>query len=220
MEGCERPRRWGSADPEILVLGFSKGFTQANAARSGRFEDIPFKDMRPRLTKVLDTLKVLGPTEQADDRMVATETRLAFGSLVRCSLSRFHPKKGKHLCSGEIMPKAFKEPQALPFVKRCTDTYLRHLPPRLRLVVLLGTDDRYIKGCRRTIQDLHGHEFRDVNEVAYRTGPVTWVHASHPSRTNGYYSTWMEGDPSTKQGNKCARAIEAVAGAGVSLCSW
>lgn len=27
------PGTWGSADPEVLVLGFSKRFTQANAAR-------------------------------------------------------------------------------------------------------------------------------------------------------------------------------------------
>ena len=32
------PAAWGSASPEILILGFSKGFTQANAFRSGRLD--------------------------------------------------------------------------------------------------------------------------------------------------------------------------------------
>ena len=31
------PGAWGSAAPKILVLGFSKGFTQAGAYRTGKF---------------------------------------------------------------------------------------------------------------------------------------------------------------------------------------
>ena len=33
------PTAWGSTTPVILILGFSKGFTQANAFHSGRLED-------------------------------------------------------------------------------------------------------------------------------------------------------------------------------------
>lgn len=208
------PGAWGSADPEILVLGFSKGFTQASAARSGRFEDIPFKGMRPRLTEILRTLGVLGPAEQVDARMVAGERRLAFGSLVRCSLSRLNPAKQAHECTGPIMPKAFVEREAAPIVQRCAETYLRDLPPNLTLVLMLGTGDAYIEGCRRTIRALHGREFRDVNEVAYRTGSVTWVHVSHPSGLNGHYAAWMQGDASEKQGRKRLLAMIAVSEAG------
>src|SRR6267154_5768859 len=57
------PASWGSAAPRVLILGFSKGFTQADAFRSGRFEDIPFKKMRPRLTEVLQLLGVLRKSE-------------------------------------------------------------------------------------------------------------------------------------------------------------
>src|ERR1019366_3624459 len=102
------PTAWGSTTPEILVLGFSKGFTQANAFRSGRLEDIPFKNMRTRLTEELRLLGVLSATETVDQKIVATETKFAFGSLVRCSLSRLNVK-GKLACTGEVMPKAFTE---------------------------------------------------------------------------------------------------------------
>ncbi|MGZ5121053.1 MAG: hypothetical protein ACXWCK_33715 [Burkholderiales bacterium] len=75
------PAAWGSATPRILILGFSKGFTQANAFRSGRFEDIPFKDMRTRLTEELRLLGVIGSSEAVDQKMVASETEIGFGSL-------------------------------------------------------------------------------------------------------------------------------------------
>src|SRR5712664_2957981 len=64
------PAAWGSATPRILILGFSKGFTQANAFRSDRFEDIPFKDMRTRLTEELRFLGVIGKSETVDQKMV------------------------------------------------------------------------------------------------------------------------------------------------------
>jgi hypothetical protein len=106
------PAAWGSANPTILILGFSKGFTQANAFRSGRFEDIPFKDMRTRLTEEMRMLGVIGKSEIIDQKMVATETEIGFGSLVRCSLSRVN-KKGVLACTGEVMPKAIDDYEAL-----------------------------------------------------------------------------------------------------------
>src|SRR5690606_20450977 len=76
------PGAWGAAKPKVLILGFSKGSTQATAYRTGRFEDIPFKDMRKRLTEELRLLGIIGATENVDERMVASERDLAFGSLV------------------------------------------------------------------------------------------------------------------------------------------
>src|SRR4051812_25608916 len=60
------PAAWGAATPTILILGFSKGFTQADAFRTGRFEDIPFKDMRSRLTEELRLLGIIGKSEVID----------------------------------------------------------------------------------------------------------------------------------------------------------
>lgn len=202
---------WGSTDPKILILGFSKGFTQATAATSSRFEDIPFKGMRPRLTEVLQILGVLSNNEQVDSKMVAFEPDLAFGSLIRCSLSRYNKAKNKHECTGPIMPKAFIDPAIAPVVSRCIETYLGNFSPRLKLVILLGTGDAYINGCRDKIRRLHERRFCEINPVAYQTGPVTWVHAGHPSRGNGYHSAWMKGDHTNKQGQKRIFAVEAIA---------
>jgi hypothetical protein len=206
------PAAWGSAMPRILILGFSKGFTQANAFRSGRFEDIPFKDMRTRLTAELRLLGVIGKWETVDQKMVASETEIGFGSLVRCSLSRIN-KEGELACTGEVMPKAFIE-EISTSLRMCTKTFLGDLPSSVRLVLLLGTTDSYIKGCHGIIRSMYGSHFSEINAVSYRTGDVTWVHVSHPSGLNGNHPAWMAGDPFTKPGRKRDLAIQAVRSSG------
>jgi hypothetical protein len=193
----------------VLVLGFSKGFTQADASRAGCFEDIPFKGMRPRLTEVLLTLGALGPGERVDEKMVASERDIAFGSLVRCSLSRRNSKTERLECTGPIMPKSFVE-EVAPVVRRCVETYLSDLPPSIRLVVMLGTGDPYIAGCRKLIRSIYRERFSDINDVAYRTGDVTWVHVSHPSGLNGHHPAWMASDPNSLQGRKRLLALAAI----------
>jgi hypothetical protein len=195
-------------NPTILLLGFSKGFTQADAFRSGRFEDVPFKDMRARLTEELRLLGVIGKSETVDQKMVATETEMAFGSFVRCSLSRTN-RDGKLVCTGEVMPKAFSE-EISTKVETCARTYLADLPRAVKLVLLLGTTNAYIKGCRGVIRSLYSDNFFHVNDVSYRTEGVTWVHISHPSGLNGHHNTWIAGDPATKPGRKRNLALEAI----------
>lgn len=204
------PGAWGAARPRVLVLGFSKGFTQATASRSGRFEDIPFKGMRPRLSETLHALGVLKPGQDVSRRMVTAEDEIAFGSLVRCSLSRYNSKSQRHECTGTIMPAAFVE-EAASIVHRCAQTYLAVLPSSVRLVVMLGTADLYVKRCRELIGSIYPSGLEVINDVSYRTGGVVWVHASHPSGLNGHHASWMTGSRSDKQGQKKVLALEAVA---------
>lgn len=210
------PGAWGSAIPEVMVLGFSKGFTQANAYRSGRFEDIPFKDMRPRLTDALRAIGVLELTEKVDEKMDASELRLGFGSLVRCSLSRMNEKNGRLECTGKVMPKAFVE-EVSAIVHRCAETFLVSLPASTRLVLMLGTTNAYIRGCKSLIKALHGQDYTELNEVGYRTGPVHWAHISHPSPLNGHHGKWLDGQPSTKPGRKRLLAEEIIRLSGAVL---
>jgi hypothetical protein len=197
---------------ESAVLGFSKGFTQAEAFRSGRFEDIPFKKMRPRLTEILRLLGVLGQSEIVDQKMVASESEIGFGSLVRCSLSRLNAK-GTLECTGQFMPKAFRE-EISANLKTCAQTYLSELPPSMRLVLMLGTTDSYINGCRNVVRSLYGANFAVIDEVSYRTGDIVWVHASHPSPLNGHHGRWLAGDPSTQAGRKQILAMAGVRSSG------
>jgi hypothetical protein len=208
------PGAWGATKPNILVLGFSKGFTQANAYLSGRFEEIPFKDMRTRLSEMLRVLGLLSATEIVDKKMVPEERRFAFGSLVRCSLSRRNPKNGRFECTGQVMPKAFTEAIST-VVRKCADTFLARLPVTVQLVLMLGTTDAYINGCRHLIRSLYSTTFGDINAVSYKAGNAVWVHVSHPSGLNGHHPVWMAGDPSTKPGHKRQLAIKAIEQSGV-----
>jgi hypothetical protein len=204
------PSAWGAADPIILVLGFSKGFTQATASLSGDFEAIPFKNMRPRLTAALRRIGLLGAIENVETKFSHNEKDFAFGSLVRCSLSRLDLKSGVRKCTGDIMPKAFSEP-VKEIVHRCADTFLRRLPASVRAVVMLGTGDAYISGCAGLIKATYSDTFREMNEVSYRTGDVVWTHVAHPSGLNGHFDSWMEGNPSNSSGRKMLLAREALA---------
>jgi hypothetical protein len=85
----------------------------------------------------------------------------------------------------------------------------------VRLVLMLGTTDAYIKGCRSLVHSLYGPAFSDIDEVSYRTADVVWVHASHPSPLNGHHRDWMTGDPSTKPGRKQNLALAAVRSSGI-----
>lgn len=209
------PGAWGSSNPRVLVLGFSKGFTQAGAYTSGNFDAVPFAEMRPRLTEVLHRLDLLRDGESVDSRMTSTEREMAFGSLVRCSLSRYDTKLRKHVCTGSIMPKAFTE-MASGMVRRCAETYLTNFPSSLRLVVMLGITGTYISRCKTLINSLYPGRYAEIDHVSYRTGGVIWTHASHPSRLNGHHSAWLHDEPSTKTGKKRVAALAAVALSGWS----
>jgi len=60
---------WGSECPEYLVLGFSKGATQADIYKNGKFEDITFAKMRTRLTQALYAMGILSANEAVDEKI-------------------------------------------------------------------------------------------------------------------------------------------------------
>lgn len=205
------PGAWGSAAPKILILGFSKGFTQAGAYRTGKFEDVPFKGMRPRLTEMLQSLGLMGKSEIVDRKMQADEKDLAFGSLVRCSLAR-RDDAGRLGCTGAIMPKAFSE-EIASVTRACAEKYLARLPVSVRLVLMLGTTDGYIQSCKKLIRSIHSASWREINDVSYRAGGTVFVHVSHPSGLNGHHPKWMAGDVSTPSGMKRKLAEAGVSAA-------
>ena len=107
------------------------------------------------------------------------------------------------------MPKAFTE-EISSKLRNCAETFLTNLPTSVRLVLMLGTTDSYIDGCRNVVRSLHSAQFADINPVSYQTGDVVWIHVSHPSGLNGHHAAWMAGDPATKPGHKQNLALAAI----------
>jgi hypothetical protein len=206
------PCYWGSSKPEVLVLGFSKGLTQANAFKNESFETIPFKGMRDRLTSALRALNVIEEAVHVNQLISDPNSRVAFASLIRCSVSRLNEKKsideGQEVfeCTGPLIKKSFKEIPTV--VSNCATQFLTDLPDSISLVVMLGTDTQYIKQSQRLISSLFPNDSKSINNVAIRAGGKLWIWASHPSGLNGHFNSWLSGEGTS--GKKLLLAKKAI----------
>ena len=207
------PGAWGgSENPEYLVLGFSKGATQANYYNKGSFEDVAFKGMRPRLTEALRAVGVLSKTEIIDTKINDSKSNIAFGSLIRCSVSRLDIKasqqknKEVYSCTGPLIKKSFKE---IPdVISSCTDKFLSHLPKSIKVVFLLGNDNGYVKSCRELLKRKFHGDLKEINSMAVTADNRIWVHLAHPSGMNGHFNKWLNSNEGA--GIKRKEAIASI----------
>ena len=182
------PGYYGSSDPEILILGFSKGANQNKVAEEGDFDKIAFAGARHRLKTVLETLKLMPADRAIDALMTARERKFGVASLVRCSFGKM--KGGVCKTSGDVIPSAFSGTATLTIIRRCASTYLGKLPKRVKLVVLLGTSNSYIAKTQSMFSEFYA-DYSPVNPVAFRAGGALWVYAAHPSPGNGHFDSWV-----------------------------
>lgn len=216
------PGAWGGSSPKYLVLGFSKGATQADIYEKGAFDDVAFggDKTRENLTNILRVVGLLHSDEAVTQRIHADEQDFHFASMVRCSLSRLDEretvKRGHpvYATSGPLITKSFKEIPEI--VNRCTGTYLADLPKSVKVILVLGVTDAYIRNFRERMKSLHSRGFRVINEVAYRNDDLLWVHLTHPSRGNGTLNAWLEKSAHNTSGRKCLLAIEAMQTASIN----
>jgi hypothetical protein len=200
------PGYWGSTNPEVVVLGFSKGANQIRAAISGDFDGIAFAGARPRLKQVLTTLGLLAHDEDIDQALTASGRKLGVASLLRCGLSR--EVGGKLKTSGDVIKRAVKDSWARQTISRCIRHHLPQLPLSVRKVVLLGNDDDYVDAVKSMVSEAFA-DYREVNRMAFRARGITWVFAAHPSPLNGHFPRWIAGEEDV-QGHKCQLACVAL----------
>lgn len=201
------PGYYGASNPKILVLGFSKGANQNQAAKAGDFDKIAFAKARPRLESVLKTLKLMPLDRDIDYLMTAKEREFGVASLVRCSFCKM--KGGKCKTSGDVIPSAFSNANTLGIINRCASTFLRRLPEAVKLVLLLGTADNYIKKTHQIFNKLYP-DFSSINPVAFRAGGALWIYAAHPSPGNGHFDSWVSAEIDNPSGKKRSLAQEAL----------
>ncbi len=193
------PGAWGgSSEPAYLVLGFSKGATQAGIYESGRFEDIAFAGMRHRLTEALRAMGVLSSFESVDAKIRDPNSDISFGSLIRCSVSRLDKtasaKAGKDIyaCTGPLIGKSFKEIPEV--ISNCSEMFLRELPRSVKVVFFLGNTDSYVASCQSVLRSLFPVDFKPINPMAIFANGRLWIHLAHPSGLNGHFNKWRETD--------------------------
>lgn len=202
------PMAWGSQTPRILVLGFSKGTHQNEDILRRRHEDIPFRGGRHNLTAILQSLKLLRDDEKVDQRFASTEQDFAFGSLLRCSIAMEH--RGEWIMSGsDIITRAANHPVVRPWFDNCAKQFSGSFPDRLRLVVMLGNQMEYVAACHKIFSGIHPG-IQLVNDVAYRTEKVLWVHTVHFKAQGRLVPQWCGKHGNCKQFHKGEFARDAV----------
>lgn len=201
------PGYWGSSNPRVLILGFSKGANQIAAASSGAFDAVAFAGARPRLKQVLDALGIDLGGQSMDSALTITGSGLGAASLVRCGLSKM--VNGKLKTSGSLMTGALKMPSIRGYMAKCIDTHLPNLPASVKTVVLLGTDSGYVKGVKVLLRAQFS-DYQEVNNMAFNADGRKWVFGAHPSPANGTFKNWVEDDAGTTSGRKRWLAQQAL----------
>lgn len=201
------PGYYGSADPEIIVLGFSKGANQNKVALQGDFDKVAFAKARHRLKAVFETLYIMPTDRDIDSLMTAKENKFGVASLVRCSFCKI--KNGICKTSGDVIPSAFTNSSTLAIVQRCASKFLGKLPNRVKLVVLLGTSDSYITKTKLIFSKLYD-DFSSINSCAFRAGGALWIYAAHPSPGNGHFDSWVSAGLDNSSGQKRILALQAL----------
>jgi hypothetical protein len=190
------PGHWGSSNPHTLILGISKGNTQSHAFGRDAFEAVAFKGIRHRILQVLQTLGMLADEtpRQFERRFASGELDFAFASVVRCSITGMDRKKGCHTADSPNVIPAFKRgSDGSAFVENCVEQHLASLPPRTKLVILLGNTDSYVAALASVLERKRG-PVRMINPVAYVSRDVLFVHVAHPSKGNGHFGAFIRGE--------------------------
>lgn len=197
------PLAWGNERPEIIVLGFSKGPTQAGALATASHDEIAYKGSRLAVGKILSHIGVLPSLGEAElrpkiDALIANKTgTFHFASLVRCTVER--RSKGKDGIyswvgsGGGMLDKFLASPFGQEITRNCASQFLENLPESTRLVIMfgLGTKLNYVREARKLIESVRPGDWRTVNEVAYTDGHVTFVHVEHFASQGALLPNWL-----------------------------
>lgn len=197
------PLAWGNPKASVLVLGFSKGQTQAGEIARGRHDDIAFKGSRTHAAKILAHVGLMKKSDNKTmarelDRMIADRNgAFHFGSLVRCAVERHDNKLGWTGTNGSILDRFLETDFGAQVTGNCSTRFLSSLPKQTRLVVMFGMGNRgaYVEQARQVIGRARGVEMRRVNEVAYEDDQIVVVHVEHFASRGALIPEWLgEGD--------------------------
>jgi hypothetical protein len=193
------PLAWGNQRPEVLVLGFSKGPSQAGVLRRLPHNDIPYRKGRLQVGKILahvGLLPITNPDElkRSVEKAIADPNgRFGWGSLVRCTVERFDTKKREWVGSGGMIDEFMATQFGQTISTACASRFLRDLPHETKLIVMfgLGAGGAYVRTARKAIQTARPGNWRTINEVAYTDGKVTVVHVEHFASQGANIPNWL-----------------------------
>jgi hypothetical protein len=137
------PLIWGNSTPEIIVLGFSKGPTQAGALASSAHDEIAYKGSRGKVGTILNRIGLINCAPGPDlghevNRLIADQNgRFHFGSLIRCTVERNDGGAWKG-SGGGMLDKFVATSFDNEISSNCTSQFLSSLPFKTKLFVMFG----------------------------------------------------------------------------------
>lgn len=231
------PLSWGTTTPEVVVLGFSKGPTQAGALASEPHDAIAYKKARLQVGKILAHIGLIPTLESPErikkevDRLISDKGgRFHFASLIRCTVEQYDRSKNIWKGSGGGMLDKFMGAEFGDEVtSNCSAGFLRDLPSETRLIVMFGLGSEikskkslsefshnYVEAANKLFQKVRPGKWKRVNQVAYTDGTITVVHVEHFTSQGANIPNWLGVyDHPRSQLGRLAKA--AVKGSGVQV---
>ena len=194
------PLSWGNVEPEVIVLGFSKGPTQAGALASTPHDEIAYKKGRIYVGKILAHIGLIPhrPPEHLKrlvDKLIADRNGpFHFASLIRCTVERYDHKLSDWRGSGGGMLDKF---MATSFGQRVSDNCATHflstLPAKTKLIVMfgLGQNLNYVSASMTLFKRIRPGPWKLMNKVAYTDGLITVVHVEHFASQGALIPNWL-----------------------------
>ena len=184
----------------MVVLGFSKGPTQAGALENSLHDEIAYKGSRLNVGKIMAHVGLIeslpnDALKMKVDKMISDRKgRFHFGSLIRCTVERFDSKADKWKGSGGGMLDKFVATRfGQTVANNCTSEYLVGLPPSTKLVLMLGlgTKQNYVKESYKLYAQARPNVWRWINDVAYTDDKITVVHVEHFASQGALIPNWL-----------------------------
>lgn len=215
------PLAWGNSRPEIVVLGFSKGPTQAGALATTPHDEIAFKKGRTNVGKILNHIGLLESaagvplSERVDQLISDTEGRFHFASLIRCSVERFDSMSNEWKgTGGGVLDKFVATEFGRRVAENCGAAFLSSLPEQTKLVVMfgLGTDLNYVQEAFNVFASARPGNWRWINQVAYSDSKIAVVHVEHFASQGANIPNWLgqNDHPRSALGNLAREAVGKV----------
>lgn len=201
------PLAWGNSEPEVIVLGFSKGPTQSGALASSPHNQIAYKGSRTNVGKILQHIGLIHPKAgeslgDAVNNLIANQAgKFHFASLIRCTVERNDAGVWKG-SGGGMLDKFVATPFGKEVSSNCTTMFLKELPLKTKLIVMfgMGTGLNYVRNSYELYRQARGGDWRWINEVFYTDGKVVVVHVEHFASQGNLLPRWLgEGGHSRAQ---------------------